>query len=155
MGESAQFVNDIQPWHWWTLGAILIAIEIASTTFYLLWPGIAAHPGGRPQIFRSRARRPVRNLPVRRFRRGCDDNLETLSLGTGAQHARKAQHRARVKLSRTPRDGVRGFYQWSRGGTGGRYALECCHHRRIGPRAGAALEVVDADGTTLKVRIAV
>jgi membrane protein implicated in regulation of membrane protease activity len=34
--------NAMAAWHWWALGAILIALEIASTTSYLLWPGFAA-----------------------------------------------------------------------------------------------------------------
>ncbi|HEY2071231.1 MAG TPA: NfeD family protein [Rhizomicrobium sp.] len=29
-------------WYWLVLGALLLALEIASTTQYLLWPGIAA-----------------------------------------------------------------------------------------------------------------
>jgi membrane protein implicated in regulation of membrane protease activity len=33
---------DVRPWHWLALGAILVSIEIVSTTFYFLWPGIAA-----------------------------------------------------------------------------------------------------------------
>jgi membrane protein implicated in regulation of membrane protease activity len=36
------FLNSQPAWHWWALGAILLAAEIASTTQYLLWPGIAA-----------------------------------------------------------------------------------------------------------------
>jgi hypothetical protein len=35
-------LNQMEPWHWWAFGAVLIAIEIVSTTTYLLWPGIAA-----------------------------------------------------------------------------------------------------------------
>ena len=34
--------NDVRPWHWFALAALLVGIEIASTTFYFLWPGIAA-----------------------------------------------------------------------------------------------------------------
>ena len=34
--------RDVQPWHWLALGAILVGIEIASPTFYFLWPGLAA-----------------------------------------------------------------------------------------------------------------
>jgi membrane protein implicated in regulation of membrane protease activity len=33
---------DVHPWHWFALGAMLIGVEIVSTTFYFLWPGIAA-----------------------------------------------------------------------------------------------------------------
>jgi membrane protein implicated in regulation of membrane protease activity len=41
--QSVTLFLDSQPaWHWWALGAILLAVEIASTTQYLLWPGIAA-----------------------------------------------------------------------------------------------------------------
>lgn len=36
------FLNEQPAWHWWALGAILLAIEIASATQYLLWPGLAA-----------------------------------------------------------------------------------------------------------------
>jgi inner membrane protein len=32
----------VQPWHWWALAAILIAVEVATPTFYFLWPGVAA-----------------------------------------------------------------------------------------------------------------
>ena len=36
------FLNNQVAWHWWALGAILLAVEITSTTQYLLWPGLAA-----------------------------------------------------------------------------------------------------------------
>jgi inner membrane protein len=36
------FFGDVQPWHWLALGAILVAVEIISPTFYFLWPGLAA-----------------------------------------------------------------------------------------------------------------
>ena len=42
MSEITLFLNSQPAWHWWALGAILLTIEIASTTQYLLWPGIAA-----------------------------------------------------------------------------------------------------------------
>ena len=42
MDAITQFLNAQPAWHWWALGAILLALEIASTTQYLLWPGIAA-----------------------------------------------------------------------------------------------------------------
>jgi len=40
--ELLLFLNGLTAWHWLALGAVLLAIEVASTTFYLLWPGIAA-----------------------------------------------------------------------------------------------------------------
>src|SRR5690348_17722566 len=42
MQALTDFVNNQPAWHWWALGALLLALEIASTTQYLLWPGIAA-----------------------------------------------------------------------------------------------------------------
>ena len=42
MQSITLFLNSQPAWHWWALGAILLAVEIASTTQYLLWPGIAA-----------------------------------------------------------------------------------------------------------------
>jgi membrane protein implicated in regulation of membrane protease activity len=42
MQSITLFLNSQPAWHWWALGAILLAAEVASTTQYLLWPGIAA-----------------------------------------------------------------------------------------------------------------
>ncbi len=42
MQSLTDFLNAQPAWHWWALGAVLLACEIASTTQYLLWPGIAA-----------------------------------------------------------------------------------------------------------------
>ncbi len=42
MQSLTDFLNNQPAWHWWALGALLLAVEIASTTQYLLWPGIAA-----------------------------------------------------------------------------------------------------------------
>jgi inner membrane protein len=42
MSDLTLFLNDQPAWHWWALGAILLTVEIASTTQYLLWPGVAA-----------------------------------------------------------------------------------------------------------------
>lgn len=42
MTDLSYLFAGIQVWHWWALGATLIAIEIMSPTFYFLWPGIAA-----------------------------------------------------------------------------------------------------------------
>jgi membrane protein implicated in regulation of membrane protease activity len=42
LAPLTDFLNGLQAWHWLALGAVLLAIEIASTTSYLLWPGIAA-----------------------------------------------------------------------------------------------------------------
>jgi inner membrane protein len=42
MHAITTFLNEQPAWHWWALGAILLAVEITSTTQYLLWPGLAA-----------------------------------------------------------------------------------------------------------------
>jgi membrane protein implicated in regulation of membrane protease activity len=42
MSDITLFLNEQPAWHWWALGAILLTFEIASTTQYLLWPGLAA-----------------------------------------------------------------------------------------------------------------
>jgi membrane protein implicated in regulation of membrane protease activity len=40
--EINDTLGQLAAWHWLALGAVLLALEIASTTNYLLWPGIAA-----------------------------------------------------------------------------------------------------------------
>jgi membrane protein implicated in regulation of membrane protease activity len=40
--DVAAQLSHLEAWHWLALGAVLLALEIASTTNYLLWPGIAA-----------------------------------------------------------------------------------------------------------------
>lgn len=42
LAELSLFLHSLSAWHWLALGVVLLVIEIASTTFYLLWPGIAA-----------------------------------------------------------------------------------------------------------------
>lgn len=42
MDQFYALFTDVRPWHWLALGAILVGVEIVSTTFYFLWPGIAA-----------------------------------------------------------------------------------------------------------------
>ncbi|HTQ12736.1 MAG TPA: NfeD family protein [Rhizomicrobium sp.] len=51
MQATTDFLNSQPAWHWWALGALLLAVEIASTTQYLLWPGIAAVLVGALKFF--------------------------------------------------------------------------------------------------------
>lgn len=51
MHDITLFLNDQPAWHWWALGAILLAVEITSTTQYLLWPGLAALAVGVLKFF--------------------------------------------------------------------------------------------------------
>ena len=50
LSDASQFFNMLAPWHWLALGALLLALEVASTTTYLLWPGIAALVVGALQL---------------------------------------------------------------------------------------------------------
>lgn len=156
MRELTEFVNGIQPWHWWTLGVILIAIEIASTTFYLLWPGIAAIAvgflkffvppiDGRLEIFLFAIFAVVATVIWKRSSWGQArrERNETLNA------ARGLNYRGRRVTACVDFAGGHGAVlvddtRWSAATVDG-----------SSPRTGAALEVVDADGTTLKVRIAV
>jgi len=156
MREFTEFVNGIQAWHWWTLGAILIAIEIASTTFYLLWPGIAAiavgllkyfAPGldGRVEIFLFAILAVVTTIAWKR------SPWRHVAHATGGplNTARGLNYRGRLVTACEDFDGGRGAVlvddtRWSAATVDGST-----------PRAGTSLEVVDADGTMLKVRIAV
>lgn len=42
MAEIAEFLNQLEFWHWWVLAAVLIALEVLAPSTVLLWPGIAA-----------------------------------------------------------------------------------------------------------------
>jgi membrane protein implicated in regulation of membrane protease activity len=42
MAQIMDTLDHLAAWHWLALGTVLLALEIASTTNYLLWPGIAA-----------------------------------------------------------------------------------------------------------------
>jgi hypothetical protein len=42
MNQFFAVFADVQPWHWFALAAMLVGLEIISTTFYFLWPGVAA-----------------------------------------------------------------------------------------------------------------
>lgn len=41
MNELALLLGQIEPWHWWVLGIILISIEMFAPTGHTLWLGIA------------------------------------------------------------------------------------------------------------------
>jgi len=51
MQSLTDLLNSQPAWHWWAFGAILLALEIISTTQYLLWPGIAALIVGALRFF--------------------------------------------------------------------------------------------------------
>lgn len=37
-----ELIDGIEFWHWWVLGALLIAVEVIAPTTILIWPGLAA-----------------------------------------------------------------------------------------------------------------
>ncbi|HEY0106999.1 MAG TPA: NfeD family protein [Rhizomicrobium sp.] len=51
MHVLTDFLNAQPAWHWWALGAVLLALEVASMTQYLLWPGISALIVGALKFF--------------------------------------------------------------------------------------------------------
>jgi membrane protein implicated in regulation of membrane protease activity len=42
MGETFALMQQVEPWHWFALGLILLIAEILTGTTYLLWPAAAA-----------------------------------------------------------------------------------------------------------------
>jgi len=42
MDEFIAWVWDLDYWHWWAIGIVLIALEAMAASTYLLWPGISA-----------------------------------------------------------------------------------------------------------------
>jgi membrane protein implicated in regulation of membrane protease activity len=42
LNQAMMFADQLVAWHWLALGVVLLALEIATPTNYLLWPGIAA-----------------------------------------------------------------------------------------------------------------
>ncbi len=42
MAELAEFLNQLEFWHWWVLAVVLIVLEMLAPSTVLLWPGIAA-----------------------------------------------------------------------------------------------------------------
>lgn len=156
MSDVTHFLNSIEPWHWWTLGAILIAIEIASTTFYLLWPGIAAilvgvleyfYPSldGRLAIFLFAILAVAATVIWKRSPWGRHDHTPHATLNA----ARGEQYRGRIVSAAEDFSGGHGAV-----------LVDDTRWRAVtidgsSPNLGDAMVVVDADGVTLKVRLAV
>jgi len=151
MAGLSAFVSTIQPWHWWTLGALLLAIEIASTTFYLLWPGIAAllvgaiaylYPGldGRLAIALFAGLAIVSTVVWKRSAWGVSNPTQVLNTARGLTY--RGRH-------------VVALEDFS--AHGGAVVVDDTRWHAIAadgsiPRKGETLEVVDADGATLKVK---
>jgi hypothetical protein len=150
----ADFLNAQPAWHWWALGAILLAVELVSTTQYLLWPGIAAllvgvlkavDPGldGRLAVVLFAVLAVVATVLWKRSRLGRADRE-----GHALLNERTAQYVGRHVLALDDFVGARGAVRvddsrWNAIASDG-----------SSPRKGDALEVTGFDGALLKVKAA-
>ena len=152
MESVTQFLNTQPAWHWWALGAILLALEIASTTQYLLWPGIAAlivgflkmiYPplDGRLAIFLFAVIAVAATVVWKRSRLGRADRDSHSTL-----NERSAQYLGRRVVAVDDFSGSRGAVRvddsrWNAATLDG-----------TSPRKGDALVVTGSDGSTLQVK---
>jgi inner membrane protein len=51
MSDAYAMMLQIEPWHWFALGLILLVAEILTGTTYLLWPAAAAAITGAVALF--------------------------------------------------------------------------------------------------------
>ena len=154
MQAVTDFLNAQPAWHWWALGALLLALEIASTTQYLLWPGLAAlivgvlkffDPGldGRLAVFLFAVIAVVATATWKRSAWGRADRDTHMHL-----NARSAQYVGR--LVKCEEDFVNGRgpvrvddTRWIAAAIDG-----------SAPLRGEMVQVAGADGAELKVRLA-
>jgi membrane protein implicated in regulation of membrane protease activity len=152
--DASHFFNALAPWHWLALGALLLALEVASTTTYLLWPGIAALVVGALQFL-------VPEL------RGASSLLifAVLAVASTILWQRSPLGR-RAPTSHTNLNARMVTYLGRQGAAaadfvGGEGAILLDDTRWAAaviddsaPRGGDMLQVTGADGTILKVRLA-
>lgn len=154
MQAVTDFLNNQPAWHWWALGALLLALEIASTTQYLLWPGIAAvlvgvlkfavpSLDGRFAVFLFAVVAVAATILWKRSSLGRADRDTHHHLND-----RSAQYAGRRVVALGDFDGDHGAV-----------VVDDSRWRAVtldgtSPRKGDALIVTGADGATLKVRAA-
>ncbi len=154
MDSMTDILNSQPAWIWWALGAVLLAVEMASTTQYLLWPGIAAilvgilrfiDPGmdGRLCVFLFALLSVVATLAWKRSPWGQSDHAQHPTL-----NRRSDQYVGRLVKAAVNFSGGRGAVlvddsRWAAVVVDG-----------SAPVAGDMLEVAAADGTELQVRLA-
>ena len=154
MQALTDFVNNQPAWHWWALGAFLLAAEIASTTQYLLWPGIAAMfvgvlkfaippLDGRLAVFLFAVIAVAATVLWKRSKLGRAERTSHHNLND-----RSAQYSGRQVLALDDFHGGRGAVRvddsrWNAHTSDG-----------SNPRKGDTLVVTGADGTLLQVRAA-
>lgn len=154
MDALTDFLNNQPAWHWWALGALLLALEIASTTQYLLWPGIAAvlvgvlkfavpSLDGRLAVFLFAVIAVVATVLWKRSKLGRAERT-----GHHDLNERSAQYKGRRVVACADFEGDHGAV-----------LVDDSRWRAVtadgsSPRKGEALIVTGADGTTLMVRAA-
>ena len=152
MQSLTDFLNQQAAWHWWALGAILLTLEMMSTTQYLLWPGIAAllvgllkfiDPGldGRLALLLFAVLAVAATVAWKRSRLGRSDRI-----GHATLNERSAQYLGRHVTALDDFQGTRGAVRvddsrWTAMTSDG-----------SSPRKGDALEVTGCDGALLKVK---
>ena len=152
MQALTDFVNNQPAWHWWALGALLLALEITSTTQYLLWPGIAAlivgvlkfaipSLDGRLDVFLFAIIAVVATVLWKRSKLGRAERT-----GHHDLNERSAQYKGRHVLALDDFHGGRGAVRvddsrWNANTSDG-----------SSPRKGDTLIVTGADGAILHVR---
>ncbi len=154
MDAITEFLNSQPAWHWWAFGAVLVAIEIATMSSYLLWPGIAAlivgaiklivpSLDGRLATFLFAVLAVVATVIWKRTPWGGAPTGPLTTL-----NARSAQYVGRFGKAAGDFKGGRGAIliddsRWI-----------AVVHDGSAPAKGDMLEVTGADGATLMVRIA-
>jgi membrane protein implicated in regulation of membrane protease activity len=153
IASLAQQMNQLEAWHWLALGAVLLAIEIASTTNYLLWPGIAALLVGALNFLVPGIGGP---LSVFLF--------AVLAMATSVVWHRSPYGRRAANAPNALNDRMQ-TYLGRRGAAAGDFVgghgailLDDTRWAAVAeagdPRSGAMLQVTGADGTVLRVRAA-
>jgi len=153
MGSFLDLWSHQPVWFWWALGAVLIALEIASTTTYLLWPGIAAFAvgllivvfpalDGRFALFLFAVLSVVATLVWKRWGPGAPTPADE----SATLNRRSAQYHGRTGAALEDFSGNRGAIliddtRWTA------VAVDGSH-----PKKGDALTVTGSDGTVLQVR---
>jgi membrane protein implicated in regulation of membrane protease activity len=153
MESLGEFINSAPAWYWWAFGAILLGIEMLSTTQYLLWPGIAAIVVGFVHFLF-----PGLDGSLSVFLFAVLSIVATIAWKRSPWGRNAPQH---PTLNRRTEQYVGRLVKAAVNFSGGRGAVMVDDSRwnavvidGSAPVAGDMLEVAEADGTLLKVRLA-
>jgi membrane protein implicated in regulation of membrane protease activity len=153
MASLAQEVNRLEAWHWLALGAILLAIEIVSTTMYLLWPGIAALLVGALNFLS-----PSIGGPLSVFLFAVLAMVSSVAWHRSPYGRRASAKPNHVNARMQTYLGRRGAAAGDFIGGHGAILLDDTRWAAVAdgadPKGGEMLQVTGADGTVLRVRVA-